>query len=667
MIKLNFINTNLYNIDAFLLNPQYLAYYPDVSPIKQYYDVYKGMCHTDPGILLNKEHININGNTITVTFTLTRNNLIDNIFNTKWCIIYDDLSAPYPDQMFFICKINSLTRTDIKSYRMVCTIDPVRSFPMNNRVFKLFDQYNGDTVNADLNYPLDYPLATQDVYGLSGLDRIDYVVCAVFLNDPEYNEYKFTRLKSINELDRTDGIFSSSYVVAFGKKQYILKNITERTEDGLELTDTVIEADNNQLTDMFYLVSLRESIDSFKEFYNRINSKGTGSSSPITNIIGCFIVPVNALDNLDNKHLMAESYIVADDNRWYGERKKLTSNVQCARPSHAEYYDDDINIDSSIRDNMVVAFGKYVSFKPMAINYSDININNKLKNYYGDNLANCNNLVNIELSTCDDKIEIPLNVMQNKTLFCQPYFTGGKISYYIALKEYDNVKNEYIETLPNYRINGSFVSIPLISNGITRFDNNEGVALRTKMLSSGLNLIPSAGYASFQGNIGSVTQGTKTTMMSGHSISGAFTPLQLIGGLANFASNMSELGIANKAGVSKGNTIEDFPTSVASLLSGLCRIQLTTVRPEILDILNSEVDYYGIKSVDTDGIVNLTNKSSYYSVKYHKSIGGTFSSPELEEIFNNGVFVCVIDLSDTQTALTTIRNILTEGVSGYNV
>ena len=134
-------------------------------------------------------------------------------------------------------------------------------------------------------------------------------------------------------------------------------------------------------------------------------------------------------------------------------------------------------------------------------------------------------------------------------------------------------------------------------------------------------------------------------------------------GMINFGSDATQIGITNKAGVSAPNTIEEFPTSVSPLINGLFRVQCTVVRPEVLSLIKDELNYYGYKSNNNYSLVNLTNRSSYYSIKYHKSLGGAFSSPELETIFNNGVFVVIIDLSNTDNAVETIRKINELGVS----
>ena len=189
-MTLTFINSALFNLDNFLLNPQYNDAHPDVDPIQQYKEVYYKMCHSNPIVILRNNKISINNLNISCTFTVRNLSYISNVINSKWCIIRDEEDI-YPNTMFFVCKITNITRTDVKSFRMTCDIDPIRSFPMNNRVYRLFDEYNGDEYNTDMRYPLDYPIFSYDGWQPKSIDSRSFIVCAVFLNDPQFNKYKF--------------------------------------------------------------------------------------------------------------------------------------------------------------------------------------------------------------------------------------------------------------------------------------------------------------------------------------------------------------------------------------------------------------------------------------------------------------------------------------------
>lgn len=644
-MTLTFVNSSLFNLDNFLLNPQYRELYPDVDPIQQYKETYYKMCHSKPVVILRNNKISINNLNINCTFTVNNLSVISNVINSKWCIIRDEGDV-YPNTLFFVCKITNITRTDVKSFRMTCDIDPIRSFPMNNRVYRLFDEYNGDEYNTDMNYPLDYPIFSHNGYQLSNMGSTSYIVCAVFLNDPQFNKYKFDRIQGIDQLDNVSGIYSSTFVCAFGLPQFVEYIDVPNTypDSTFEGSTRYINATTTQLNNMFPTsLTLNDSLNSFKEYYNKINTLGTGSTSPISNIIGCFIVPREAIDNLDNQYLTSFSKSMEEDNGIILPQELLINNVLC---SELYSYDRDKLQAEQANKNFYSAYGKFITLKPFNLGMSGIYIQNQVYNEYYD-LPLINDLINVEISTNDSRVNVPMNIYKDKSLWCVPYFTGSKIEYYCTFNK--DISNTFEEYLSNYRITGKFIEIPLISNGITRFDTNEGTANRIKMVASAFNNIPLLPP--------NPSKNISEQRRFGVGITNQFT------GMVNFGSDAAQIGIANKAGISAPNTIEEFPSSISPLLNGLFRVQCTVVRPEVLSLIKDELNYYGYKSNNNYSLVNLTNASSYYSIKYHKSVGGAFSSPELETIFNNGVFVVIIDLSNTDNAVETIRKINELGVS----
>lgn len=643
-MTLTFINSSLFNLDNFLLNPQYEERYVNVDPLEQYKEVYNKMCHSKPVVILRNNKISINNLNINCTFTVTDLSVISNVINSKWCIIQDREDDIYPNTLFFICKITNITRTDVKSFRMSCDIDPIRSFPMNNRVYRLFDAYNGDAYNTDMNYPLDYPIYSYDGYKILNMSTTSYIVCGVFLNDPQFNNYKFDRLTGTDQLDEISGVYSSTFICAFGLPQFVEYTDTPKSYPNSEFegNEKTIFASSSQISNMFPTsLTLNDSLNSFKEYYNKINTLGTGSSSPISNIIGCFIIPREAIDKLNDHYLLSLSKSMENTAGVVLPQDTLLNNVLCA---DLYAYDRDKLQTEQTGKKFYSAYGKFITLKPFQLGMTGTYIQNQVYNEYYD-LPLINELINVEISTNDSRISVPMNVFYNKSLWCVPYFTGSKIEYYCTFNK--NLSTTFDEYLSNYRITGKFMEIPLISNGITRFDANEGVANRFKMVASAFNNLPF--------NILQSKNSVKKEISGG--MVNQFT------GMINFSSDITQIGITNKAGISAPNTIEEFPSSISPLINGLFRVQCTVVRPELLNLVKDELNYYGYKSNNNYSLVNLTIKSSYYSIKYHKSLGGSFSSPELEMIFNNGVFVVIIDLSNASIAAETIRKISESGVS----
>lgn len=659
-----FIETNKYNLDTFLINP-HGVYSPYDERISNYKNLYINMCTNLTFDLPNNILTSVVNNIIECTITVRATSPLEyrSLFSSKWCVIYENNTVEgVVNPTFFVCKVKSLTRVDVNSYKLIAEIDNVRSFPMFNKVYNMLDEYNGDIYNSNYNIQLDKILHIDNFYTFN-TNYNDYVVCAVIADEPFYGltteqlDNTIQQKWSNNQFDNNIRlcVFTTpiNNLEIGGYKEY---------EEGNGVALITIE--NDAIAEnAFNQTDLKISLDSFYTYIRYLNLKSSVDSNPLSNILTAFLIPRDMVSLLSTEDIYRTSYINTKFTTTTGATNEIIAQTDKRLLTNCLTISRDSRDIEDIREpqgtnNTIWCYGLPIKLETIRVYngpyivYLQSILKEKFKDYYNfnanDDFTNiAPDLIECVISTSDTTASVNYGDINERNLIITPYFNGGVAGFYVGFEEKPDT---YTDT--EYRWYGSFPLVPILTNGVERYINSLGEAQRINTVAT------VAGYGV------SAIGGLASTAITKNPIPAVIGVSSAVTGLVKTINNYN---YEKTSGYSIGTSIENLPTSVSPMLIGLFKITYKVANTYSKNNIKKEIDYFGVRS-DSVFKYDFSNIEYTENVKYHKSKGGLFSSNDLAEIFSNGVFVIDLDFTNGTIVnwLTKIRNVLNKGVS-YNV
>ena len=668
-MQVAFIDTNKYNLDLLLLDPdinidtasltdQLLTHYKKM--LKQLFNTGNGTW--DPNMVFSLySNIQLNLNNDSIVFTMNMDSSqYARARVSKYVVVtegsFTNEHAYDVTNTWYVCNVLRIERVDTNSYKVYTIIDKVRTYPQYQRVYKLYDTYNGPVeITADMP-SLTYPQRTQKYF----TELTDYVAVGVWIGDFYANQYSGTPRNakycgiSSGTLNNQTTTNAPSGSIQFNKQVYTSSYLTVFTEMDHEDEESTLITNSSNMATILANTTIYKSLASLGRAITTFNAIGTSDSNIAKNLIAAYLVPKALISTSAYSALFIDSSRSgATYTTYVGER--LLRGQPLVQSVWAGW----------------TRFG-YVC-RLQSINLTDTNTYGlPLKRYlqaicsstYGSTDYYGKAYVKAILDTYQTQYELtPENIDSlGEWLRLVPMFNGSTLNYYVTFGNYVEATSAFTETNKNIKIVGkTFLQIPLETLGVDAYFASEYKIDNVKMIGGIFGGMAGAAVGAaaaiggaMSGNVGGVVGGSAMI------VSGASTTVSSIAAheykkFQEQSQNPEMSGVSNV---------------FVSLFDGLFKITPYVAEPDIVPLITNDVNYYGINAEKIyDNVLELNfGRNTDTNVErdvfvYHKG-GGVFSTPELKDIFEQGVFVyCCSDYDPDATFASKIAQLTYMGKS----